>query len=173
MLSTFWLIVEGRVVLEVMSSAGRLSRLGLFGPGHWIGNYASPAPSPADMIALDRVQLLAFRSGNLPELAEGRPGIASMLAASFARQLAAVFARLDARSTLTSKGRVFAELMRRSGTQGEISPLPVVSELALAAQTTRETASRALGDLERRGIIRRDADRLVIISPRLLADLVV
>jgi CRP-like cAMP-binding protein len=52
-------------------------------------------------------------------------------------------------------------------------PPPIVAALALKAQTTRETASRAMSDLRRRGIIQRDKDRLEIISRPLLEALVI
>jgi CRP-like cAMP-binding protein len=172
-LGMLWLIVEGRLALEAVSSNGRVSRLGVHGPGDWIGNYARPALCVADVVALERVTLVAFPSGRLPEIVSGEPQVGAALAGAFARQLEATLARLDARSTLTSKGRIFAELLRRAGDAGDISPPPVVSELALAAQTTRETASRAMGELERRGIILRRGERLSIVSPRLLAEMVV
>jgi CRP-like cAMP-binding protein len=49
----------------------------------------------------------------------------------------------------------------------------VIAALALSAQTTRETGSRAINALERRGIIRRDDERLEILSRGLLEELVV
>jgi CRP/FNR family cyclic AMP-dependent transcriptional regulator len=170
---TLWLVLEGRIKLESCSSSGRSSRLGVHGPGDWIGSYARAGLCPADIAALDRVTLLAFASGDLPELALRQPQIGVALALSFARQLENMLAKLDARSTLTAKGRIYAELLRRAAGRLEIAPCPVVAELALAAQTTRETASRAIAELERRGIITRDARRLRIESPRLLNDLVV
>lgn len=170
---TLWLVLEGRIKLESCSSSGRSSRLGVHGPGDWIGSYARAGPCPADIAALDRVTLLAFASGDLPELALRQPQIGVALALSFARQLENMLAKLDARSTLTAKGRIYAELLHRAAGGLEIVPCPVVAELALAAQTTRETASRAIAELERRGIVTRDARRLAINSPRLLNDLVV
>ena len=82
-------------------------------------------------------------------------------------------AKLDARSTLTARGRIYAELARRAGERLAIAPPPVIAELAHIAQTTRETASRAIAELERRGIVARSAEMLRINSPRLLAELVV
>jgi CRP-like cAMP-binding protein len=172
-LGTMWLVLNGRVKLESSSASGRSSRLAVYGPGEWIGSYARPTICMADIVSLERATLLSFASGALPELASGEPGIGVALALSFARQLEGAFARLDARSTLTAKGRIYAELVRRAAGGVEIAPFPIVAELALAAQTTRETASRAVAELERRGIITRAPDRLRINSPRLLNDLIV
>ena len=49
----------------------------------------------------------------------------------------------------------------------------MISALALSAQTTRETGSRAINALERRGIIRRDDNQLEILSRSLLEELVI
>jgi DNA-binding IclR family transcriptional regulator len=79
------------------------------------------------------------------------------------------------RSALTARGRVCAELLRLAleAKDHTIRPAPVIAELALRAATTRETASRTVNGLERRGIIRRDADALVVIAPhRLEAEII-
>lgn len=44
--------------------------------------------------------------------------------------------------------------------------------LALCANTTRETASRAIAALIRRGVISRDERELVILAPRMLRELI-
>jgi DNA-binding GntR family transcriptional regulator len=54
-----------------------------------------------------------------------------------------------------------------------ICPAPVLANLAVRAYTTRETVSRAVSALERRGIISRHADALVIVAPHRLEELVV
>ena len=54
-----------------------------------------------------------------------------------------------------------------------IRPAPVLAELAVRVSTTRETASRAVNALERRGIIRRDADALVVVAPQRLEELII
>jgi DNA-binding GntR family transcriptional regulator len=69
---------------------------------------------------------------------------------------------------------VHAELLRqaREATDLTIRPAPILSELAVRVGSTRETVSRAVNALERRGIIRREAGALVVVSPRLLEELV-
>lgn len=172
-LDTIWLVLEGAAKIESISASGRANRLALCNPGDWMGHYAGPAAYLADIIALEPSTLLAFPAGILPRLAAGHAGIGSTLALSFARQLETTTAKLDARSTLTAKGRIYFELLRRADGGLEIVPPPVVAELAHAAQTTRETASRAIAELERRGIVTRGPAMLRIESRRLLSDLVV
>lgn len=173
LLSSMWLVIDGRIKIESNSASGRSSQLALCGPGDWVGQYAQPAIALTDILATEASTLLAFASGDLPVLAARHPELGATLAASFARQLENLTARLDARSTLTARGRIYAELLLRAGDRLVIGPPPVVAELAHAAQTTRETASRAIAELERRGIVSRTAVALSIDSPRLLSDLVV
>ena len=79
------------------------------------------------------------------------------------------------RAALSATSPVSSELLRqgRSAPGLKISPAPVLSELALQVSETRETASRAVKALERRGIIRRDADGLTIVAPHRLEELII
>jgi DNA-binding GntR family transcriptional regulator len=47
-----------------------------------------------------------------------------------------------------------------------------VTALALNANTSRETASRAISALERRGVISRSDRYMTIVAPRMLEDMV-
>jgi CRP-like cAMP-binding protein len=80
--------------------------------------------------------------------------------------------RMAARSTLSAPGRVHAELMRLAGPDHRIVPPPKVTALALNANTSRETASRAISALERRGVISRSDRHMTIVAPRMLEDMV-
>jgi len=53
-----------------------------------------------------------------------------------------------------------------------IEPVPVLSVLALTVQSTRETVSRTLNDLVKRGIVRREPHRLVVVAPHRLEELI-
>ncbi len=84
--------------------------------------------------------------------------------------------RMVERTTLSATGRIHAELLRlaRDSTDGRsIRPAPVLAALAVRVLSTRETVSRAINALERRGIIRRDPDRLTIVAPHRLEEMVV
>ena len=64
-------------------------------------------------------------------------------------------------------------LLQRADDDGWIRPAPVLSALAIGVNTTRETASRALASLVRRGIVERTDEGLKIISRRMLEELVI
>src|ERR1700761_7093663 len=72
-----------------------------------------------------------------------------------------------------ARGRVHAELLRlaRLGDGKTIAPAPVLSVLAVRVHSTRETVSRTIGALERRGLVKRDGKALVITAPHRLEEL--
>jgi hypothetical protein len=77
------------------------------------------------------------------------------------------------RNTLSAVGRIHAELWRRAERSGwTISPPPVLAALALDLQTTRETVSRTVSALERRGVVRRTPDALIVVAPRRLEGMI-
>ena len=79
------------------------------------------------------------------------------------------------RTTLSAPGRVYAELLRlaRLGDGITIRPAPVHAALAVNVQSTRETVSRAVNAIERRGIVRREDDALVIVAAQRLEEMVI
>lgn len=91
------------------------------------------------------------------------------------KQLRATAAKMVERSTLSAVGRIHAELLRlaRLGDGRTLRPMPVLAALAVRVHSTRETVSRTLHALERRGIVRRDSDALVIVAPGRLEDMIV
>jgi DNA-binding MarR family transcriptional regulator len=91
------------------------------------------------------------------------------------RQLRRATSRIYERAAVSAVGRVHAELLRmaRASPGLAISPAPVLSELAVRVLTTRETASRAVSALERRGIVRRESGSLIVVAPQRLEELIV
>jgi CRP/FNR family transcriptional regulator, cyclic AMP receptor protein len=77
-------------------------------------------------------------------------------------------------ATLSAPGRIHAELLRqaRAGEAMTIRRMPILSTFALHVQTSRETVSRTISALEKRGIIKRDADTLTVVAPHRLEELI-
>lgn len=169
-----WLILGGTVQLQAVSADGQVTVLSAFGPGEVVGAFDDEeAESAFDARASGPVKTLQIETAQLRRLMEECPDLGRGMSRIFAGQLNAVLERLSARVTLSAVGRLYRELLQLAGENDAISPPPVISALALSAQTTRETGSRAIGALERRGIITRDETRLSINSRRMLEDLVV
>lgn len=168
-----WIVLEGRAQLQIIGVDGQTKLLASHGPGELFGAFPHERVVISDVVAQNRLSVLEIPTAKMAILLEEEARIGSGLSRILGRQYNAVLDRMAARITLTANGRVYAELLREAGEKGRISPPPVIAALALSAQTTRETGSRAISALERRGIIRRDEERLEIISYGLLEELIV
>lgn len=82
-------------------------------------------------------------------------------------------------STLGANNRIYADLLRRAKPNpkvgpkaGVIHPIPTHLDLAARVSVTRETVTRALGDLARAGVVVKDGQRLVVPDMEKLLDMV-
>lgn len=172
-LSTF-LLLAGAARAQHLTTDGRLVRLHDYGPGDIFGALAAlPAAEPAEVSAISEVCTALLRSGDFLALMERHACIGVSLSQSLLAHLHAMTVSMITRTTLSAAGRVHAELLRLADQQGRIAPPPVLSEIAAAVDTTRETASRTVAALDRRGIIRRDPDALVIVASARLQEMVI
>lgn len=168
-----WIVLEGQAQLKVIGNDGQVQLLIAHGPGELFGALPYERVFVSDVIARDDVAVLEISSRDLASLVDEATRIGSGLAMILARQYHAALERMAARITLSATGRVCAELLSEAGECNFISPPPVVAALGLMAQTTRETASRTVNGLERRGIVQREAGKLTIVSRRMLEELIV
>lgn len=167
------IVVSGSADIKVLGREGQYIQIATVEPGEIFGSYPVPGPVRADVLAQDAMELVSIETTHLASLALAHSGIGASLARTFAAQLGNVLDRFAARVTLTARGRIYSLLLEMAGPTGRIADPPVVAALAVRAQTTRETASRAVSALERRGIMRREPDGWIIASPRLLEELVI
>lgn len=167
------LILEGIVQFQAVSAEGQTTAISSFGPGDLIGGTGDLEENAYDTLALSRVVVLQIDGLQLRDLMREWPELGVGLSRIYSGQLDAVLDRLAVRVTLSATGRFYRELLRLAGSGDRITPPPVIAALALSAQTTRETGSRATSMLERRGIIVRDQNSFTIVSRRMLEELVV
>lgn len=171
--TTLFLLLEGGVTAEIFGIDGQQAQLARHGPGEIFGAYPVPTLYRADITATRDTRLLAISTVELAALAHTHAEIGAGLARLLARQLDLLLDRMAARIGLSAIGRFHKALLELANAQGEISPAPVISALALSVNTTRETGSRALAALLRRGIVQRQGDALRIVSRRMLEEMVV
>lgn len=167
-----WLLIDGVVHVQLIGMDGQRVQLAYHGPGEFFGSYPVPSTHRADIVTNGEVQALRMPTVSLAALANSHAAIGAGLAWRLARQLDMSLDRMAARSTLSAPGRVHAELMRLAGPDHRIAPIPKVTALALNANTSRETASRAISALERRGVISRSDRDMTIVAPRMLEDMI-
>lgn len=167
-----YLIVDGSAVMKALGSEGQYLQLMALEPGDLLGAYPNASTLCADLLCTRKSVVASFETSQMRRIAERAADFGNGLATIFARQFEGLLSQFSARVTLSANGRVYARLLELARSDNEIAPPPVIAALAVEAQTTRETASRALSDLERRGIITRDPKHWTIASRRMLEELV-
>jgi CRP/FNR family cyclic AMP-dependent transcriptional regulator len=167
-----FLMVIGRAHAMSYGSDGQVVLLHEFARGDFFGALADPAPEDADVVAVEAVHASVFRAGDFLALIESYGCVGLVVSRMLLKQLRASSVRIVESTTLSAAGRIHAELLRlaRLGDGKTIRPAPILSALATRVHTTRETVSRTINALERRGIIRRDKGSLVIVAPGRLED---
>jgi CRP-like cAMP-binding protein len=175
-ISTLYAVIAGRAHALVYSVEGQAVLLHEYRSGDLFGVMTSPysATHDADVVAVEDVSAFLLDGVVLALLAEQHTCIGMALLKFMVERLQQTSSRMYEHAALSAVGRVYAELLRQAKESPELTirPTPVVSDLALRVSTTRETASRAVNALERRGIIRRDAEALVVVAPHRLEELI-
>jgi CRP-like cAMP-binding protein len=170
-----FLLVAGKAHARSYSLEGRMVLLREFLPGDFFGAVAlgDPVAEEADVVAVEDVRAAVFLALDFLNLMETYGCVGLVVTQALLRQLRAASAKMLERSTLSAAERVQAELLRlaRLGDGRTLKPAPVLSVLAVRVQTTRETVSRTISDLVRRGIVRRERGALFIVAPQRLEDM--
>ena len=175
-ISTLFVVIEGRAHALVYSMEGQAVLLHEYRSGDLFGVMSSPysATHDADVVAIEEVNAFLLDGVVLALLAEQHACIGLALLRFMVERLQQTAARMYEHAALSAVGRVHAELLRQARESGDLTirPSPVLADVALRVSTTRETASRAVNALERRGIIRRDGEALVVVAPHRLEELI-
>jgi CRP/FNR family transcriptional regulator, cyclic AMP receptor protein len=171
-----FLIIDGRAKEIALSLDGRMVLVQEFEKGDLFGEGAIVGDQTAseDVIAVDLTEIGLFTASNLIGLIENYSAVALSVSKLLTRRLAQTRRRVVEGATLSAAGRVHAELLRqgRAAPGNRISPVPNLTEFAQRVQSTRETVSRTISMLEKRGIILRDAKGLTIVAPHRLEELI-
>lgn len=170
------LLIDGQAHEVVFAANGQEILLQVLTPGAFYGEYGlvSGAEAESAVMAARACASAAFAVPDFVMLMQAHGCIGLAVSRAMIARAAAMTRRMVAVSILSATGRICAELARRGRAHdGVLRPVPVWSELARDVQSTRETVSRTIAGLKRRGIVRQDDDALVIVAPRMLDDLVV
>jgi CRP/FNR family transcriptional regulator, cyclic AMP receptor protein len=172
-----YLLTQGRAHALLYSVEGQVVLLCEYRPGDLFGALGEldPAPEEAEIVAVEAARSFILKSRDLIALAETYGAIGLALSRLLLRQLRRATSRIYERAAVSAVGRVHAEILRlaKASPDHVIRPGPVLSEVAVRVSTTRETASRAVSALERRGIIRRDRGSLTVVAPQRLEELII
>jgi CRP/FNR family transcriptional regulator/CRP/FNR family cyclic AMP-dependent transcriptional regulator len=177
---TLFVIVHGRVKVTVMSEDGREVILSILKDGDIFGEMSllDGKPRSASVIATDETELIMLRRSDFLDRLTRFPEMAIKMLATLASRLRRTNRQVESLALLNVYGRIAGTLLQLAEDQGTKSPQgvltiperPIHQEIANMAGTTRETVSRVLNDLERRGYLSRDGRSIVIQYPDRLRD---
>ena len=163
-------VVRGKVRVVNYSYTGREVSYDDLGAGAVFGELSAidGAPRSANVVALNNTTVAAMSPDQFRQALADNPDFAFTIMTRLVEIIRGSTDRIMDLSTLGAYSRVYAEILRlaRENAGGDnsavIRPIPVHSDVASRAGTTRETVARALSDLSRKEIAIRDDDALLI-----------
>lgn len=171
---TLFVIVHGRVKVTVMSEDGREVILSILKDGDIFGEMSllDGKPRSASVISTEDTELIMLRRSEFLMHLARYPEMAAKMLSTLASRLRRTNRQVESLALLNVYGRIAGTLLQLGEDQGIKTPLgitiperPIHQEIANMAGTTRETVSRVLNDLERRGYVTRDGRSIVIENP--------
>ena len=147
-----YFVISGDVRVVNYSLSGREIALDDMAAGAYFGELAAldGEPRSASVMALSDCMIAATPQEQFLPLLEKHPSIALKVMKVLARVVRTSTDRIMDLSTLAANNRVQADLLRLAkdhvddSNTAEISPIPVHSDIASRASTTRETVARVL-----------------------------
>ena len=171
-------ILTGKAKTVRYSSDGAEIWLDEIGPGMLVGEMTAlgARARTATIIAASKVTVAAFPEQAFLDLMEQHGSIGLQVAKLLVARVETTTQRMFELAAFSSKGRVYAELLRQAkpikGSQhSRIEKMPAMSVIARRLNNTRETVSRTVNELEKAGFIERSGDQLTILMPDALRDM--
>ena len=170
------ILILGRAHAVAYGADGQTALIQEFGPGDIFGALGDrDTAREADVVAAEPSRAAILLALDFLFLIETYAAVGLAVSRLLLRQLRAATERMAQQVMLSAAGRIYAELLRLAqlGDGRVIRPAPVLSALAVRVNSTRETVSRTVSALERRGLVRREDDALVLVAPARLREMVV
>jgi len=173
-------VISGEIRVVIYSLSGREITLDDLSAGSYFGELAAidGEPRSASVMALSDCMVASLAQEKFLSILENHPEIAFKVMKSLTRMVRTATDRIMDLSTLAANNRVHADLLRMAKTHQRddntavISPIPMHSDIASRASTTRETVARVLNDLARNGIVERQKEALLVLDVEQLSDMV-
>ncbi len=156
-----FVLVSGKVKVVLYGDSGREIILSIFKtPGDFFGEMSllDNEPRSASVIAAERSRLLVLSRKDFQAHIESHPRTALRVLTELSRRLRRADAVIGNLALLDVYGRLAGKLRELAASEGEdcdegvvLRQRPTQSEIAGMIGTSRETVSRALSDLARRG----------------------
>lgn len=168
---TFLFILSGRVKVVIMSKDGREVNLITLGRNEFFGEMSliDGLPRSATVIAVEDTTIIFLKRNDFLEKLKQHPDMMLTLMKEMSKRIRRADERISSLSVLSVYGRVARVLLEIAKESGKKTPVgyvvenrPTQSEIANMAGTTRETVTRIMNDLMRRGYISMEGKDLII-----------
>ena len=172
-----YLLLEGSLKTVRYSKNGDEFWLASVGKGALIGEMSglTGAPRSSTVIAVSQVVALAVDYSEFESAIHSAPGFGLRVSKLLAERVRNTSIQLEELATLQTSARLHSELFRlgeldaTDEERATIANPPSVSELAVRIHAARESTSRAVSYLHKRGFLKkRDDGALDVISPQSL-----
>jgi len=165
----YW-VASGRVRIFKTSPEGREQVLLMAGPGDGFNEVPvfDGGPNPATAQAIEKATLLHLPRDEFHSLVAQYPALALGVLRVFAARLRHLTMLVEDLSFRRVTSRLAKALL--DGTKGDERRL-TQQQMASLVGTSREVVNRSLRELERRGAIRLARNRVIILKPELLQEL--
>jgi CRP-like cAMP-binding protein len=170
---TLFILNQGSVKITRMSDDGREVILSILGDGDFFGEMSifDGESRSANVIALEDSEVFVLKRGDFLDLLEKHPKIAIALLQELAIRLRRSDQQIEGLSLSDAENRIAMSIIRLTEDLGVIKlgqviidNLPFQQDIANMAGTSRETVSRMLKLLERKGWILRKGRQLIITN---------
>ncbi len=161
-----FMISSGRVKIFKVSPQGREQVLNVLGPGDAFNEVAvlDGGPNPASAATMTPSMLLILARGPLLDLIGRHPPLARSVIEHLASRTRHLVSLVEDLSFRTVSSRLARLLLEEAGTSSRLSKRLTHEEMASRLGTAREVVSRALGQLESLGLLRRERHQLIILD---------
>jgi CRP/FNR family transcriptional regulator, cyclic AMP receptor protein len=178
---TIHIVETGRVKVSVIGENGEQALLNIFGAGQCFGELSliDGQARSATIETLERTTTVVLQRSDFLSLLRARPEAMEQVLLLVTSKLRQITDELSDLAFLSLEARIAKRLLDLAETQGQTTgdvqrvELPVTQEeLAAMVGATRPSVSRALGQMEDRGLIRREGRRSVSFRVRELEHLI-
>lgn len=169
-------VLKGRAQAFIYTRSGQQFWVADFEPGDLFGHpeILSYQPIEFEVQADTDMQIAVLPAKVFKDMMLEATELGKNISTDLSMSLSRANTRLFELANFTAKARVYAELLRMAKPIGKtpdtwiIRPHPIYTNFALRVYSTRETVSRTISELKKKGIVARETGALVILKPESL-----
>lgn len=171
--TNLFILVDGKVKVVLYGASGREVILSLMKDGDFFGEMSllDGEPRSANVVAMSDTELLVLERHDFIKWLTSHPAAVLGLLGELSKRLREADERIGSLALLDVYGRVartFLDLGRKEGKRVAdgilITERPTQAEIAGLVGTSRETVSRAMSELSRRGYIRQQGRGVLLLG---------